>query len=367
MPGGGYTSGLVASTRTASATAARRATRTAISRGRSASRRAAGRRGRERAAGLVDRRRGRGSPRPRRRAAAPAAPGRACPAGQSVAGRARRDAAISSRTPGRCRATPRSVSTDADWRTWSRRSRSACDSATNSGGPRLRHAVDGPADDAVGDRRGHHAQPDVGEEHALARRGGLAAEQARPGEAADVAGCGQHEPRGAAGRSPPQGRHQERQRAHRGARRRQGGGGGGGVVGRLDVVRVGPRRERVEDVVGGRGSDEPRRGPHGERRGGAGHAVRLGHDGRDGSACRALAGHHRRSRRSACRSPVAAASGGTEHRLCEARTTGVCSRPTAPAGSPARRSRRCPPRPGWWSRTRRAGSAAPSSPSTSVR
>ena len=40
MPGGGYTSGLVASTRTASATAARRATRTAVSIGRSASRRA---------------------------------------------------------------------------------------------------------------------------------------------------------------------------------------------------------------------------------------------------------------------------------------------------------------------------------------
>ena len=55
------------------------------------------------------------------------------PAGQSVAGRARRDAAISSRTPGRCRATPRSVSTEAERRTWSRRSRSACDSATNSG------------------------------------------------------------------------------------------------------------------------------------------------------------------------------------------------------------------------------------------
>ena len=171
-----------------------------------------------------------GSPPPRRRAAAPAAPGRACPRATAWrGGRAARPRSPRAR-PGRCRATPREVSTDAEWRTWSRRSRSACDERDElGGGARLGHAgrrVQRSTPSATG--VGTMPEPDVGEQHTLARRHGLAAERAGPGQAARrrrgraaPAGAGA---RGAARRSAASRNVSELDRR---AGRRQGGGGGG--------------------------------------------------------------------------------------------------------------------------------------------
>ncbi len=84
-----------------------------------------------------------------------------------------------------------------------------------------------------------------------------------PGSPRTSPGGGQHQPRGrrlaARTRGPAQGGEQERQRRHRSARRGQGGLPGGVRVGRLDVVRVGPRGEGVEHVVGRRRAHEPGR------------------------------------------------------------------------------------------------------------
>ena len=156
---------------TASVTAARRATRTAVSSGRSASRAGRGGRRRQRAARLVHRRRGedrldlvRVLQHPQRRGRH-ARRATACGGGRAAWPRSPRA------RPGRCRATPSEVSTDADWRTWSRRSRSAWGRATCSGagpgsatGYTVQRSTARPRH-----RPGTIPEAGVGEQHALAR------------------------------------------------------------------------------------------------------------------------------------------------------------------------------------------------------
>ena len=148
-----------------------------------AARPAPGRRGRrrQRAARLVDRRRGEDRlhlvgvlQHPQRLAGHPGRPQRrgAGPAAWRRSPRAR---------PGRCRATPSEVSTDADCRTWSRSSRSAWPSAHElRRRARVGHRVDRPAQHAVGHRAsGTTPSPASANSTPSPAVGRLAAEQAR--------------------------------------------------------------------------------------------------------------------------------------------------------------------------------------------
>ena len=206
-------------------------------------------------------------------------------------------------------------------------------------GPGLGHRVDGPPQHAVGDRRGHDAEPGVGESTPSPAAGRLPAERAGPGQPADVPGCGQHQPaRAARGASPARARRAGTSASYTGAP-------GGGSVVAAAVARRPPGRRAprptgasASSTSSGAAAPTSQADAHTVKVAeGQGTRVRLATAGARGTACRA--GERATSRIAtlgrAAAGRVAAADRGPRRRyepaVPERTTTAGCSPPTAPA------------------------------------